>query len=62
MSYEVDDQQQSRRVLRVPFIRRPIRAGDAVARVTRAFGIKPCLPCKRRQARMNRWLQLVPRR
>lgn len=27
--------------------------GDAVARVTKAVGIKPCAPCQRRQAAMN---------
>ena len=30
-------------------------AGDVVARMTGAVGIKPCAPCKRRQAAMNRW-------
>jgi hypothetical protein len=32
--------------------------GDAVAAVTQAVGIKPCEPCKKRQAQLN---QLVPR-
>ena len=27
--------------------------GDAVARVTKAFGVEPCSPCQRRQAAMN---------
>ena len=30
-------------------------AGDAVARVTEALGVKPCEPCKQRQAKLNRW-------
>lgn len=29
--------------------------GDLVARGTRAVGIKPCAPCKQRQAKLNRW-------
>jgi len=36
--------------------RRRLRGlGDVVARVTGAVGIKPCAPCKGRQARLNRW-------
>jgi len=30
-------------------------AGDVVARMTSAVGIKPCAPCKQRQAKLNRW-------
>jgi hypothetical protein len=40
-------QQQERRRLR--------GVGDVVARATQAVGIKPCTPCKRRQATLNRW-------
>jgi hypothetical protein len=29
--------------------------GDAVARVTRAVGMQPCPPCKRRQAALNQF-------
>lgn len=29
--------------------------GDLVARATRAVGVQPCAPCKRRQATLNRW-------
>lgn len=29
--------------------------GDAVARATKAVGIKPCAGCRRRQAALNRW-------
>lgn len=29
--------------------------GDVVARATSAVGIKPCAPCKQRQATLNRW-------
>lgn len=38
-------------------LRRPALrgAGDVVARMTSAVGIKPCAPCKRRQAALNRW-------
>lgn len=37
---------------------RPTRmrgAGDLVARITTAVGVKPCEPCKRRQQALNRW-------
>lgn len=30
-------------------------AGDVVAKITGALGIKPCAPCKKRQAALNRW-------
>lgn len=30
-------------------------AGDVVARMTSAVGIKPCAPCKQRQEKLNRW-------
>jgi len=29
--------------------------GDAVARVTKAFGVQPCTPCQERQRAMNRF-------
>ena len=46
----------------IPFLRRRVRAGDAVARATGAVGIQPCGACKERQARMNRRLVFVPMR
>jgi len=30
--------------------------GDAIKRVTYAFGIKPCGGCERRAAALNRWM------
>lgn len=36
--------------------------GDAVKRVTYAFGIKPCDGCERRAAALNRWLAFSGRR
>jgi hypothetical protein len=30
--------------------------GDAVKRVTYAFGVRPCGGCERRAAALNRWL------
>ena len=30
--------------------------GDTVAKMTKAVGIKPCEPCKRRQEKLNRLL------
>lgn len=59
MSYERTNEQP--RQVRIPFIRKPIGSGDVVARATRRLGIKPCAPCKKRQAMMNRWLRFVPR-
>lgn len=56
--YETDSQHQ----VALPFMQRPVGAGDVVARLTRAVGIKPCEPCKRRQAWLNQWLQFGPRR
>lgn len=37
-------------------MRRPqgLRVGDMIARITKAFGIKPCAACKRRQKKLNR--------
>jgi hypothetical protein len=35
--------------------------GDAVARVTGAFGMKPCAPCQKRQAALNRFGDRVAR-
>jgi hypothetical protein len=29
--------------------------GDMIAKVTSAFGVKPCPPCKARQASLNKW-------
>lgn len=34
---------------------RGFRLGDAVARVTKFVGIKPCAPCTKRQARLNKF-------
>jgi hypothetical protein len=32
--------------------------GDAVKRVTRAFGVAPCGGCERRAAALNHWLRI----
>lgn len=29
--------------------------GDMIAKFTGAFGVKPCPPCKQRQAALNAW-------
>ena len=36
--------------------------GDAIKRVTYAFGITPCGGCQRRAAALNRWLAFSGRR
>lgn len=40
----------------VPGLQRQVGLGDVIARATQAVGIKPCPPCKRRQAYLNRLL------
>jgi len=37
-------------------------AGDVVAGMTRALGVKPCTPCEARQQAMNRWMPRVFKR
>lgn len=34
---------------------RGIGLGDAIAKVTKAVGIKPCAPCEERRRKLNRW-------
>jgi len=42
---------------RAPKTPEPMRGlGDAVARVTTAFGVKPCMSCKQRQEMLNRMI------
>jgi hypothetical protein len=54
---EVDDQPDEPRLrVRVPGLKEEMGLGDAVARATSRVGIKPCAPCKRRQAALNRWI------
>lgn len=45
--------------LRVPLLKQSTGLGDAIARITRAVGIRPCAACKKRQALFNR-LRLQP--
>lgn len=49
-------QQQPRVRVPVPGMKRQVGLGDVVAGATRAVGVKPCLPCKKRQAALNRLL------
>jgi len=44
----------------VPFLRRQIGLGDAVASVTQAVGVKPCSPCEERKKKLNQRVQLNP--
>jgi hypothetical protein len=41
----------------LPFVQQPVGAGDLVARMTRALGMRQCEPCKRRQAWLNQRLR-----
>jgi hypothetical protein len=52
---------QQPRQVQLPFIRRPIGAGDLVAAATERAGIPSCTPCKRRQAALNQRLMFTPR-
>lgn len=36
--------------------------GDVIKRITSAFGAKPCKPCEKRAALLNRWVQFGRRR
>jgi hypothetical protein len=36
--------------------------GDALKRFSSAFGIRPCSPCARRAAMLNRWMVFTGRR
>ena len=36
--------------------------GDVIKRATYALGIKPCAPCERRAAALNRWMVFSPGR
>lgn len=37
-----------------------IGAGDVIARITQAMGIKPCQPCKARQEALNQRVRFEP--
>jgi hypothetical protein len=39
----------------------PVGLGDAISRVTRAVGLRPCDGCRRRAAALNRWLVFTGR-
>jgi hypothetical protein len=45
----------------VPRLEKPIGAGDVIANVTRAIGIKPCTPCEQRRRALNQLLQFEPK-
>lgn len=39
-----------------------IGLGEAISRVTSYFGVRPCGPCRRRAAALNRWIVFTRRR
>ena len=43
-----------------PFLKKPIGAGDVIAKVTSAVGVPPCGGCKKRVDVVNRWVEFVP--
>lgn len=48
------------RDIRVPFLGRPVGAGDAVRSVTEAAGVQPCSPCEQRRKALNARFRFVP--
>lgn len=54
----------SKRRVRLPrfVVDEPVGLGEVVKRVTRAAGIAPCAPCKRRAAKLDQWMRFEPRR
>jgi hypothetical protein len=49
--------------IRVPgFVKEDVGLGDAVKRVTSAFGVRPCSPCEKRADYLNRKVIFSPRR
>ena len=44
----------------VPFIGQPVEAGDAIAKVTQALGIRHCGGCERRRRILNERIRLAP--
>lgn len=50
--------------MRLPrfIVHEPMGAGEVVKRVTKTVGVRPCAPCERRAQRLDRWLQIEPRR
>lgn len=49
------------KTLQVPGLKTAIGAGDVVAKVTTALGIKPCSPCQKRREQLNQALKFTPK-
>ncbi len=49
------------KTLQVPGLKTEIGAGDVIAKVTTALGIKPCTPCQKRREALNQALKLTPK-
>ena len=45
----------------VPGLKTEIGAGDVIAKVTTAIGIKPCTPCQKRREQLNQALKFIPK-
>jgi hypothetical protein len=54
----------ARHRVRLPrfIVHEPVGAGQVIKRLTSAVGVRPCDPCERRAARVDRWLRVEPRR
>ena len=61
---QADKKERARFRVRLPgFIAdEEVGLGDAIKRVTYAFGIKPCTGCEGRAATLNRWVTFSPGR
>ena len=47
--------------IKVPVLKEAVGAGDVIAKVTTALGIKPCTPCQKRREQLNQALKLTPK-
>ena len=47
--------------IRVPGLKTETGAGDLIAKVTTALGIKPCSPCQKRREQLNQKLKFTPK-
>lgn len=64
MMFNLDEQTEDERTrpveIRLPYLPQGFGLGDAVKRLTEAFGVHPCTPCEKRQQELNARLQFKP--
>ena len=54
-------EEEPKLTLPVPGLKTEIGAGDVIAKVTTALGIKPCSPCQKRREQLNQALKFTPK-